>query len=249
MMGVFHHMLARQYQRTMSEAYRHAYDAMHVMPEIRVLDCGSGDGTAWAGAVAHRGCADQVRYTGLEWSVEGVTRAKELGRNVLAADLNERLPVESESQDCVIALSVLEHLLMPISFLRECHRVLVTGGQLIVLTPNISTYFTALQVLTGRMPSSGPHPDSSPLVLAQQGASLTGRERDDISSSTPEHRHLVVFSYRALQLALPMLGFEVLRARGFGWYPLPIALQPVLERLDPWHCHQMVFSCRKGSAY
>jgi len=32
---------------------------------------------------------------------------------------------------------------------------------------------------------------------------------------------------------------------GFGLYPFPGFMQPMLERIDPYHCHQMVFIARK----
>jgi hypothetical protein len=31
----------------------------------------------------------------------------------------------------------------------------------------------------------------------------------------------------------------------YGLYPFPIFLQPLLEKLDPWHCHQMLFVCKR----
>jgi hypothetical protein len=43
-----------------------------------------------------------------------------------------------------------------------------------------------------------------------------------------------------------MLGFEDVRGYGFGLYPFPNFLQPVLEKIDPYHCHQMVFMARKA---
>lgn len=76
------------------------------------------------------------------------------------ADLNKKLPYDDQTFECVFALSVLEHLLMPCRFMSEIARVLKPGGKVVILTPNISTYFTAALLLLGRMPSSGPHPDS-----------------------------------------------------------------------------------------
>ena len=66
------------------------------------------------------------------------------------------LPFDDKSFDYVYGLSVLEHLLNPCQFLRETHRVLNEGGTLVILTPNISTFFTAALILMGKMPSSGP---------------------------------------------------------------------------------------------
>jgi hypothetical protein len=54
---------------------------------------------------------------------------------------------------------------------------------------------------------------------------------------TAVHRHLLVFSYRVLKQYLEMLGF--------GLYPFPNFMQRPLERIDPYHCHQMVFVATK----
>ena len=66
-----------------------------------------------------------------------------------------------------------------------------------------------------------------------------------MAGDTPAHRHLVVFSYRALRRFMEMSGFDVVEARGFGFYPLPTWLQPLFERIDRPHCHQMVLVCDK----
>ena len=58
---------------------------------------------------------------------------------------------------------------------------------------------------------------------------------------TPVHRHIVVFSFRVLRSYLHMIGFSNVTGYGFGLYPFPNFMQPMLERLDPFHCHQMVF--------
>jgi hypothetical protein len=67
----------------------------------------------------------------------------------------------------------------------------------------------------------------------------------DTESDTPAFRHLIVFSYRVLGEYLRMVGFEEVTGRGFGLYPFPVFIQPFLEKTDPWHCHQMVFTARK----
>src|SRR5690606_29680964 len=128
-----------------------------------------------------------------------------------------------------------------------CHRALRSGGRLVVLTPNISTYFTMLQILAGRMPSSGPHPDSNWLIESSEPPKVSTFQRDDVSLDTPQHRHLVVFSFTALNRFLSGSGFSVVAARGFGYYPIPTWAQSLFERLDRRHCHQMVFVCERVS--
>ena len=242
MSNVISRALKQQYRRTMNLAYAYARAAARGTSGTRVLDCGSSSGherEATFGDQAGR-C-----YLGLEWSREAVSEGRARGLEIQQADLNAPLPVESGSQDCVIAYSVVEHLYKPCAFLKECHRVLASNGTLVVLTPNISTYFTVLQLLLGRMPSSGPHPDSIQLIDSDAPTKVSDVERDDMDSDTPQHRHLVVFSFRSLRRFLTTIGFTVVQARVFGYYPLPQWLQPVFERVDKWHCHQMVLVCRK----
>lgn len=245
-MSLLHAALSRQYARTMREAYAFARAAAVAGGGLRnVLDCGSGSGQERSETFGAFPESDAFHYTGLEWNAAAAREGRALGHDIIEADLNRPFPVESGSQDCVIAFSVLEHLLMPCAFMRECHRVLRPGGVLVLLTPNISTYFTALQVLAGQMPSSGPHPDSNELLRLEQPSDLSERQRDDVSADTPMHRHLVVFSLRVLMRFLALAGFTVELSRGWGYYPLPRWLQPAFERLDKAHCHQMVIVCRK----
>lgn len=243
----FLHMLRGQYKRTMQDAYLFARTAASEHPGGHVLDCGSGSGHEREATFGRRTGNAHFHYLGLEWSSRAVEKGRSLGLEIREADLNCSLPVETESQDCVIAFSVIEHLLMPCSFLVECRRVLKPGGRLVILTPNISTYFTAWQILRGRMPSSGPHPDSHALVELDQPPKVTELEPDvgDAASDRPVHRHLVVFSLKSLREFLRMTGFNVRESRGFGYYPFPIWAQKIFERIDKNHCHQIVLVCDK----
>ncbi len=96
------------------------------------------------------------------------------------------------------------------------------------------------------MPSSGPHPDSEILLNTEEIFKVSSdRLISDAGSDYPVHRHLVVFSFRVLKKYLTMIGFSRVRGYGFGLYPLPNFLQPVAEKIDPYHCHQMVFIATK----
>ncbi|EOM76297.1 3-demethylubiquinone-9 3-O-methyltransferase [Rhodococcus rhodnii LMG 5362] len=50
------------------------------------------------------------------------------------------LPMDDESIDTVVNFQVIEHLWDQAQFLRECHRVLRDGGELLVSTPNRITF-------------------------------------------------------------------------------------------------------------
>ncbi len=209
------------------------------------LDCGAGEGNKF-GLLKNKLGFNLKNYYGIEWHPETVKTANKKGMPIIHGDLNQPLQFNDKQFKCIFGLSVLEHLLNPCKFLKECHRCLDDDGTLIILTPNISTFFTIALLLFGKMPSSGPHPDSDAFLKSEELFKVSNDElQHDTQSDTPVHRHLVVFSYRALKAYLTMLGFREIKGYGFGLYPFPKFMQPILERADPYHCHQMVFIARK----
>jgi len=51
-------------------------------------------------------------------------------------DITGRLPFEPEAIDQITILAVLEHIANPQDVLSECHRVLTSGGRIIITTPS-----------------------------------------------------------------------------------------------------------------
>jgi SAM-dependent methyltransferase len=235
------------YRRTMQEAYSLA--RMEIVQSLqgggKCLDCGAHNGHEY-GTLREMMDLDRDAYCGIEWNEAQVLEARGNSLNVVHGDLNKEMPFADREFRCVFGLSVLEHLLNPCRYLRECHRVLDDDGSLIILTPNISTYFTAVLIPLGKMPSTGPQPDSDQLIKQEELFKVSHESlRSDAETDTPVHRHLVVFSYRVLLSYFRMLGFREVKGYGFGLYPFPNFMQPVLERIDPYHCHQMVIVARK----
>ena len=114
LMGFFRNALKRQYQRTMREAYAFARSAAATHPGDFVVDCGSGSGYERQATFGSRALTDpHFHYAGLEWGREAVDAGCAAGLDIREADLNKPLPFASATQDCVIAFSVVEHLLMP----------------------------------------------------------------------------------------------------------------------------------------
>lgn len=235
------------YQRTMRESYSVARtaiaEALHDGGDC--LDCGAHAGHEYE-LIRQQFALEPNQYHGIEWFAEAVEAGRDKGLDIVQGDLNAKLEFADKHFRCIFALSVLEHLLNPCRFLRECYRCLQPGGTLVLLTPNISTFFTIALLLVGKMPSSGPHPDSDALLARQETFKVrNGGQEHDTEADTPIHRHLVVFSYRVLKTYLEMLGFEKVEGYGFGLYPFPNFMQKPLERIDPYHCHQLVFVARK----
>jgi SAM-dependent methyltransferase len=233
----------------MLKAYEHAHGVIleSMKHGEKCLDCGAGEGHKYE-LLTEKSGIKKEQYVGLEWSEELVSKARGKNVNVLHADLNQRLPFGDEEFDIVFGLSVLEHLISPCHYLKECMRVLKHGGKLVLLTPNISTYFTAMLILLGRMPSSGPHPDSDLLLENQELFKVSSKSlQTDAEKVNPSHRHLIVFSYLVLKKYLHLMGFVRIEGAGYGLYPFPRFLQPILEKIDPYHCHQMVFIASKDA--
>lgn len=236
----------RLYERTMNEAYACAYRTIvdSLCGNGPCLDCGANEGQHFARLHEMSGLA-RAAYAGIEWNASSVALAQGKGLEVTQGDLNTPLPFGNDRFQCVMGLSVLEHLLNGCHWMQECQRVLIPGGRLVILTPNISTWFTIALLAAGRMPSSGPHPDSSQLLKREAPLQVSTIEDPDIEGDTPVHRHLVVYSYRTLRNYLRMIGFQHVQGHAFGVYPFPNLMQPWLERIDPYHAHQMVFVATK----
>lgn len=231
----------------MSRAYAAAYQhiASTISNDSIILDCGANTGRTFS-ILSEKCDLRRDQYKGIEWSVSLVEQGRAKGLDITPGDLNKILSYKNESFSCIYGLSVLEHLLNPCRFLKECHRLLRPNGQVVLLTPNISTYFTAIFVLAGKMPSSGPHPDSNELIKSEELFKVSSDSlQPDTESDTPVHRHLIIFSYRVLRKYLRMIGFTEVNGYGFGLYPFPRLTQPLLERVDPYHCHQMVVVAKK----
>jgi SAM-dependent methyltransferase len=95
-------------------------------------------------------------YFGIEWNHASIRPGRHRELNIIRGDLNSPLPYRDRTFACVFALSVLEHLTNGCRFILECRQVLQLNGRLVLLTPNISTFFSIVQLLLGKMPSSGP---------------------------------------------------------------------------------------------
>ncbi len=54
---------------------------------------------------------------------------------LIKMDLRKQIPLANESVDYLTILAVLEHLDYPEEVLKECHRVLKTGGYLLITVP------------------------------------------------------------------------------------------------------------------
>jgi SAM-dependent methyltransferase len=67
-------------------------------------------------------------------------------------DATRPLPFRSGGFGAVLIGDLIEHVYDPVALLRECHRLLMTGGQLVLTTPNLAALQDRAVFLAGRAP-------------------------------------------------------------------------------------------------
>ncbi len=72
------------------------------------------------------------RYLGLDMDVPAVGMEN---INLVTADLDRKIKLNTGSADKIIGAAIFEHLRKPETFLKECRRILKTGGILALTTP------------------------------------------------------------------------------------------------------------------
>lgn len=121
-----------------------------------ILDAPAGEG-ALTRALAERG----FRVLGVD--IEAHTTGAP-GGVFCRADLNGELPIPGDRFDAVVSVEGIEHLEAPYKFLREAHRVLTSGGWLLLTTPNVVSLRSRIRF----MASGFFHRDSTPLNEARR---------------------------------------------------------------------------------
>ncbi len=100
-----------------------------------IVDVGCGSGQLLAGlggAFEHRIGLDVSRRR-----LEELAGGRIEGWEFREADLNEDFPLEDGCADAVVANQVIEHIINPVKFAGEIHRILRPDGRCVITTPNI----------------------------------------------------------------------------------------------------------------
>src|SRR5262249_42796887 len=116
------------------------------------------------------------------------------GATIGKADLNDKLPFLDAHFDAVSAIAVIEHIFDPYFAVAEMHRVLRPNGQLIVEVPNLAWLPRRLDVLFGRLPTTG----------EEEGW---------------DGGHLHYFTFATVRQLLEQGGFDVTRMFSTGIFP------------------------------
>ncbi len=113
--------------------------------DTRLLDVGCGGGN-----MMHH-LAQYGRVQGLEIDARPVKVARERGYEVEQFDATQPMPFTDETFDAVTALDVIEHNADDMAILRDSHRVLKSGGHIIITVPAFMFLWTHNDVLNAHV--------------------------------------------------------------------------------------------------
>ena len=99
---------------------------------------------------------DGNEVVGIDVDRSALAKAEQLGIDVIAADVEEPLPLETSSFDAVVAGELLEHLRFPDAVVAEARRVLRPGGVFVGSVPNAFRFQNRLRFLRGNRPELDP---------------------------------------------------------------------------------------------
>ncbi|MEX2613371.1 MAG: methyltransferase domain-containing protein [Gaiellaceae bacterium] len=99
---------------------------------------------------------DGNEVVGIDVDRAALAKAEQLGIDVIAADVEEPLPLETATFDAVVAGELLEHLRFPDAVVAEARRVLRPGGIFVGSVPNAFRFQNRLRFLRGSQPEADP---------------------------------------------------------------------------------------------
>ena len=217
--------------------------------QARLLDCGCREGN---NTLQLARCVGTQRILGLDYNLTVLRQAAQKGIFPLQADLNRDIPLEGNSVDVIVASDVLEHLNNPDIFVGEMYRVLRPDGYVVLDTPNLASWHNIFALLIGIQPFSGPNittmEDADVGLVQQMHRSTRYPLSEGIHVDCNGHelaRHIVVIAFVSLIKPFERWGFHLEQVHGFGYYPLPVPLARIFQRLDPRHTHHVLIKARK----
>lgn len=187
--------------------------------EPRVLDIGCGDGER----------VRAVTNGGKCWGIEGSAPAKvPPGVEIVVADLEKPLPVETGMFDLIIMNQVVEHIRNLDVLFSECRRILQPRGSLILATPNLASWHNIVALVLGQQAFS--QSISQRYILGNRFSRLY---RKPVQYDFPQHCHIL--TAKGIEDLLQQYGFRKSRVSGVNFFPLSL-----LEKFDTTHSQYLV---------
>ena len=191
----------------------------------KLLDLGCDDGK-WTLNLAKS--VGTKRVYGIELIENQLKKARKKGLTVKKADLNGKFPFVNNSFDVIHANQVIEHISNIDNFMSETYRVLKPGGYVLISTENASSWHNIFASIMGWQIFSLTNISKKRLGIGNPLATLKG-QKIALKSWT----HKTIFNYRGLKELFEIYGFNNIKIKGAGYYPLPA----IVGLLDPRHAH------------
>ena len=150
-----HMNLAKRVKKILSE-----FDSCHS------IDVGCG-----GGRLVEAFALEGFDASGIEPNTQTVETAKEAGRNISTDNLSD---LSDNRYECVTAIHVLEHVILPKEFLAEVYRILKPDGVFVVEVPNFGSKASKIQGKNWNALHPGTHlfhftPETLSLLLKDTG--------------------------------------------------------------------------------
>ncbi|MFA5385619.1 MAG: class I SAM-dependent methyltransferase [Eubacteriales bacterium] len=110
-------------------AWKDSYPYITDCPNVLDIGCGVGNVVSWLTGRGHIA-------KGVTYQMKEVTRARELGRDVMFSDMHDMELIESSFFDAFVMWDSLEHSIAPLIALSEAKRVTKGGGKGLIFIPN-----------------------------------------------------------------------------------------------------------------
>jgi len=189
--------------------------------ECRFIDLGCDDGSLTLEVAQKIG---EPSIYGMEKNPTQLACCRAKGINVVSGDLDDGIPLKTNSFDIVLSNQVIEHVCNTDLFLKEVHRILKPEGYAVISTNNISSWTNIIALLFGKQPFPSHISDEI----------LTGRflsKDEPLPAATSAHRR--VFSFPALSGLLKYHHFEIIEIKGSCFYPFGGFVEWLLARIFP----------------
>ncbi len=166
---------------TSKNTHEEVFQLLDQPKTAKIIDIPSGNGAFVRRLIDHG-------FTNV-WAVDIQNLMKFEHQQFVVSDMTKKLNLDDNSLDSVVSIDGIEHIRSQDSFIKEVHRVLKPGGQLLLSTPNVSSLRSRWKWFT----TGHHHKCDAPL---------------DEKNPNPLH-HIAMISYPELRYLLHTSGFQI----------------------------------------
>jgi SAM-dependent methyltransferase len=208
------------------------------------LDAGCGDGAL---TMEFAGLFNPGEIHGIEFIDSFREAAEKKGIQCVKLDLNGMWPYKTDTFDFILSSQIIEHLHNTRMYFQECYRCLKPGGQILVLTENLSSWANIFALTFGWEPFSSTSINGlnlgNPLIYHADEP----KDQDFIKAHYPTGisgliGHVRVLAFKGLADLLVNAGFKQVKVYTKGYIPLYGWLSDFFCSIDRKHGHFLIAS-------